>query len=370
MPDFIAQARWRPGRSHPKAGTRRLPCEVVRTSKFPPLYLGVDDRVPDSVFVAGVPLRQRVFPSARAVVGGPLERHRDFWGLWIAVGCDLKTASCRQSHLYEATQMREQTAIITTSRLDFLRLVGADFGPDVPRHRLSAGGNVRARLDEWNRGPEFHPSRPLDSATSVRAAMGASGFALAPFRDIIASTAFERREEMSQIAKAEFWGRFDGYLLAPTVLDLLAWAEASAGRWIVDEAQRIQQSLSRPFTWSDLLREHAKVRLQWLEAGADGLGDPTVAVCEFLADYFFVQRAFADDVRWASRYRASGEPAAAVLARAHQAGKLRLRGALSHICVPEGIERVLEAEAWGRVQGFASARTGAPVEGVLSLPMT
>lgn len=251
---------------------------------------------------------------------------------------------------------------------DILQIIARDFGPQPVRYCRLAGGSVRTRLDGWRRDHSPQDEGALGPTERAVAALGGAEFALAAFSDIVRWGPSVCRTRASRVIEEAFWTQCDGYLIGPTLLRLLAWAEDLGGVWVVEEAQSLQKQIFLPFSWGDVLRTHAEARLRWLTAGAEGVSDPTVGLLEFLADYFLLQRAVADDVRWASRYRSEEESTAVLLCRGWKAGRLRFTRTLSHLADAQEIERALRPEAWDPVREFARVRNRFPEGGILTLP--
>ncbi|HST57567.1 MAG TPA: hypothetical protein VLK84_02695 [Longimicrobium sp.] len=136
------------------------------------------------------------------------------------------------------------------------------------------------------------------------------------FFDVMERAHPRDRNQISEAVERAFWDEFDGVLLHPQVRALLANLTAVGRDAVVIEAE----SLLGQFHWAEDMKEarrwHIESRLRGMSSGRRGvISEGAVAAWEFLADYFLLQRATAEDIRNASRTKAAGESTAARLSR-------------------------------------------------------
>lgn len=165
--------------------------------------------------------------------------------------------------------------------------------------------------------------------------LGSSGCALGVFLELMRRANPLQRNAISARLEQVFWEEYDGVLLHPGVKVLLHDLAVSGREIVVLEAERLLTELHYSATLGRARGLHLTSRIQAIRWGQGGLLDEQgVAAWEVLVDYFFLQRAAAEDIRRASRLKASGESTAARLTRMGTYGGTHFRRAFLHVSSP------------------------------------
>lgn len=165
-----------------------------------------------------------------------------------------------------------------------------------------------------------------------------------------------------------YWSTYQGCLMPPRVLRVLAKAsEGAAGQMLIEAVEAARQEMFAAPTLPDAIELHAQFRLQALLYGVDNYcTEYQCAAGEFLMDYLLLQRAIVEDVRRAERERAPGETRAAVLERMDKKAELEFEKAIGVVLRPQRIVELIPPMRRADVEAYAQRRRPIYREGVFS----
>lgn len=218
---------------------------------------------------------------------------------------------------------------------------------------LVPAGTVRERAD----GVQVRHVPPQDY---FRAQVGRVMNVLAVFLNIgpESPVPVDLQAAVDDAVADEYWNRYEGCLIPPRVLAVIAEESdgADALASLLEQARR--SILTKDVSVDDAITERTRVRIAILKQGIDGvLTDRKIAIAEAVVDMFLLERAVMEDVIAAEREREKGQTRAAVILQMDADEALVFETALPVIIRPEIIHKAIPPSMRGPLQALAAKRT-------------